>query len=149
MRYQTTLYSLMLLIAAGCTGNTSDFNSELEPANGKVMINGEAAANVLVTFVPTGETKGTGAVATTDEQGKFKLMHRTGQEGVEVGKYKVTFSKFALRDGSPIPPGEDGAISGMEHIPPKYSNLDQSREVAEVRDGGDEFLFELQYKTDK
>ena len=82
----------------------------------------------------------------TDEQGKFTLKHRTGESGVENGKYKVVLSKHVKADGSLVGPEEDGMIVGSEHLPSKYTRLERTKITADVSDTNAEFSFDLKVK---
>ena len=83
----------------------------------------------------------------TDDKGEFKVTHRTQKEGIEPGKYKVTFSKFTLKDGSPIPEGKDLAdVDGKQSIPANYSDANKTKVTAEVPAKGKSFTFELNIK---
>jgi 5-hydroxyisourate hydrolase-like protein (transthyretin family) len=75
-----------VLIAAGC----SKPSGEVE---GTVTLDGQPAANIVVTFIPdydAGAKDGLPATAVTDENGRYKLRSTSdAQQGVFVGKHVV------------------------------------------------------------
>ena len=86
-----------LLILAGCSGAASEFSGQLEPVSGKVLLNGSPGANVNVSFVPTGETQGTGGDGTTNAQGVFTILIKP--ESLDLSpeqkeKYLNLYTKF-------------------------------------------------------
>ncbi|WP_417382437.1 hypothetical protein [Gimesia sp.] len=142
-----TILTISCLV--GCGGSVAEFEGTLVPVTGNVTINDAPAEGMSIAFLPdkSTNTPGTGAYAVTDSSGKFSLMHRTGEPGVEAGNYKVVFSKYEMPDGSAIPadtnPEEAGA---KESIPPKYSSADKTMSIVTVKSGGNEFTFDLKFK---
>lgn len=138
---------LSLLLALGC-GRSPDpaANVKLEPVTGTVLVNDKPYAGLEVTFMPEQGTPGTGATARTDEKGEFKLQHRNGKPGVEVGTYRVLFSLMLKADGTPLGPNEDAATLGVQKLPPQYQAFDRSPEKATVPAGGGKFDYKLQAK---
>jgi hypothetical protein len=130
----------------GCSGGAGDDTAELAPSGGTVVLDGEPVANAAVTLTPAAKA-GNGAVGVTDEFGVFKLTNVRGRDGAEAGTYTVTISKFAMPDGSPFPPDADSgdfAAMGVEHIPPKYSDPQQSKLTVDIPPGGkNDLYFEL------
>ena len=135
----------MVLSLAGCSGGSEV--PPLVPVSGTVKINGEPAADVNVTFSPTAGAKTTGASATTGADGKYQLMHRSGELGVEPGSYGVLFSKYLMPDGSPVPAGQSPTDSGAnESIPERFRSPDTPAHTATVPAEGGTFDFELTIK---
>jgi hypothetical protein len=140
--------ALILVTSAtlGCSGGANDDTAELAPSGGTVVLDGAPVANAAVTLTPAAKA-GNGAVGVTNEFGIFSLTNVRGREGAEAGSYKVTISKFAMEDGSPFPPDADSgdfAALGVEHIPPKYSDPQQTELTAEIPPGGkNDLYFEL------
>lgn len=121
---------------AGCGGQSSEVPSDLVPVTGTVKLDGEPKANITVIFNPGKKTSGTGGYGVTDSNGKYKLMHRSNQPGVEPGEYIVTFSMMGLPDGSPIPEGKDAAdVGAVQLLPEKYTNpnLEMNLTMATVK----------------
>jgi hypothetical protein len=134
-----------LFLFAGCSGAPEDDTSELVPAGGLVVLDGEPVSNAAVQFVPT--KGGSPAFGVTDDLGMFTLRNARGREGAEPGEYRVTISKFAQPDGTPIPQDADSGIigsMGMEHLPENYSNFDRTELKAEIpATGSSDLYFEL------
>lgn len=137
-----------LVLMAGCSGGASDFDEELISVTGSVKINGEPASGVALAFHPEDGTSGTGGYAVTDENGSFVVMHRSQKEGIEKGKYKVTFSKFTMEDGSPIPEGKDLADvgGGVQVIPASYNSIERTGEVADISENPGTLDYDLKIK---
>ncbi|WP_417392577.1 hypothetical protein [Gimesia sp.] len=136
-------------ILTGCGSEVQEFSGTLVPVKGKVTINDSPAEGVTVAFIPdkSTNTTGTGAYGITDSSGAFTLKHRTGEDGVEAGNYKVIFSKYTMPDGSPIPGDTNPeAAGGGQSIPPKYSSEDKTVSIVTVKPEGNDFTFELKFK---
>jgi hypothetical protein len=73
---------LLAFLVLGC----GDRQEQLVDVKGTVKRGGKPVPNLVVNFVPE---KGPPAMAVTDEQGQYKLLGVTGQEGVIVGNHKV------------------------------------------------------------
>ena len=130
----------------GCGGGApAEKVPPLEPVSGKVMLDGQPAVGVSVTFFPM--EKGNPATATTDETGAYKLKHRTGAEGTPEGNYQVLFSKMTQADGSPIPPDKTAAdVAAIDQIPPGYRTMDNPMLARTIPKGGTTFDFEIATK---
>jgi hypothetical protein len=80
---------MALVTFAGCAGD----NYGSSPVNGTVLVDGEPAANVVVTFTPlaTAETSIVGPFSTgiTDDSGKFTLKTKQGDPGAVPGDHIV------------------------------------------------------------
>jgi hypothetical protein len=122
----------------GCGGGGPPV-PKLAPVSGTVQLKGEPAANVTVTFTPSGETKTTGGSAVTGPDGKYQLMHRSGQLGIEPGKYVVMFSRLLTSDGKPVPPGTSPTDVGAEESIPERERAHQ--QVIDVPAAGGTFDF--------
>lgn len=145
---RATVLSLQFVcILAGCAGDTAAPVLDVHPVSGTVKLDGEPAANVTVTFVPS---DGAGpdqmaAAGTTDQNGAFKLATTGGQAGAAAGKYRVLFVKLLKPDGSTLGPNEMAADAGAENVlPAVYSNPTDTPMGADVPEGGKTFDFELQ-----
>ena len=122
---------------------------ELMEVTGTVTLDGEPLSNASVIFSPQPGSKGTGANGVTDSNGKYTLKHQSDTLGIEPGKYYVTFSKWAMADGSPIPEGKTAAdVEAKDIIPKKYREVTElgPKNIAEVKAKGDTFDFQLKSK---
>lgn len=71
--------------------------------NGRVTLDGEPLSRAQVVFLLVGGKQGP-LVASTGDSGEYRLIGHTGG-GITPGKYKVTVTKMALKDGT-LPQGE-------------------------------------------
>jgi hypothetical protein len=112
------------MLFVGCeTKNVVD----VVPAAGVVTLEGKPISGVSITLVPQEGVKGRGGYGLSGEDGSFSLQYDTEVPGVPAGKYQVLFQKYAMPDGSPIPPDTMGADAGLVNLlPPFYSSIDQS-----------------------
>jgi hypothetical protein len=139
-----SLLAVACLALLGCGG---DDGPKLVPVSGTVLLNGQPLSSAHVTFLPTGETRGTGADGKTDANGVFTLKARHRGPGAVAGTYKVVISKMVKADGSDITP-EDATppvLSGArEIIPASYSSHAASTLTATVpEEGSSELRFEI------
>jgi len=134
-----------LVVLAGCGGSSSDAGPEnLVPVTGKVMVNGEAVAGITLTFLPDSGTTGTGGFAATSVDGNFIVKHRSGQEGIEPGTYKVVTSLYLTPTGGPVPEGESAMDhNATESLPPKYTAPNTTPFSAQVAEGMAPLSFEI------
>lgn len=146
---------LFLMVAAGCSQSlendpdASTSKGELVEVTGTVMLDGSPLGNAFVRFEPDSGTKGTMSWGLTDSSGSFRLQKNNNLQGCHVGRHKVTVSKFARKDGTPLPKDVDGATAaaeGMEHLPPRYSDLDQTELSFDVPKEGKKFEIVLKTK---
>lgn len=133
---------LLPLLLAGCGESEPEETQTLFPVSGLVTMDGQPVTNASVQFHPQA-SGAAGAQATyfgtTDANGKYDLMSSRGTPGCEAGTFTVTVSKFAQKDGSPLPAdaaAEDFAALGVEHMPPQYNDPALSQLKAVVPDGG-------------
>lgn len=134
---------------AGCSGDTEEAEEAppLHPVSGTVMLDGEPAVGVAVTFMPAGTTEGGLAYGITDESGKFSLTYENDEPGCPAGDFVATFSKVAMSDGSPIPEGKTAAdVDAVQVIPDRFRIYDPQNRMMQrsVPEGGAEFEFEIQ-----
>lgn len=145
IRSRTYIWQVVLcLVAVGGCGRDARL-PELVPLEGQVTLDGQPLSHGSVTFLPSGDTKGRGGAAITDENGRYELEEQDGTLGVVVGSYRVVVSKLVNPDGSDFT-GEDlGPMdtSARELLPAKYSDLSQSELTAEVPPGGGNIDFQL------
>ncbi|MBA2116591.1 hypothetical protein [Bremerella alba] len=77
----------------GCTGRP-EWQSDVQPVQGTLTINGEAAKGAVVTLYPTGESfdiRKSKPWGVTDEAGVYRLRTYEKDDGAPLGEYKVTF----------------------------------------------------------
>ena len=88
-----------------------------------------------------------GASGSTDAEGKFTLVYRTGAPGIPAGDYVVVHTKLTMPDGSPIPEGKTAAdVMAVDQIPERYRRTDNPRNAVSVPEGGKTFDFDLKSK---
>lgn len=134
---------VLVVSVCGCSGGSADLPKKLVPVTGTVTLAGSPLAGARVTFNPR-ESGSRGGFGVTDEQGSFVAKFRGTENGIEPGEYIVTVAKFALPDGSPLPPGTSPADAGaVEMLPPQYSNPDLSKQVVTVGDGENDFPIDI------
>lgn len=129
----------------GCGGPDLNF-PDLVPVDGTITQDGQPLAKVRVSFIPTGDTRGQGAMGSTDDQGHYSLATQHG-EGAPVGQYKVVLSKLVMPDGSDYEPQPDeGPMDSpaREVLPPRYSNPEVSELTAAVPEGGTTVDFQVE-----
>lgn len=120
-----------LLLAAGCGGKPG-----LVPVSGRVTMEGKPVREVIVNFQPIGDTPGTGALGSTDSDGRFTLTDSRGKAGTYVGAYKVIFYPAlpaGIKEGSPA--DVVGAAFGKT-LPGIYLDVNLTPLEATVPPGG-------------
>jgi hypothetical protein len=147
--YRSLLCLAVLIACLGC-GDNIDERAKLpptSPVSGHITLDGQPVEGVVVTFIPTGDTKGIECVGRTDESGIYTPTQIRGSKGVPPGNYKVVFSRLT-RGGKPIAPDEQTGAGGIaiESLPAKYSVPNNSKETATVPEGGGEINFQLTSK---
>lgn len=135
-----------LLALAALVGCGKEDGPKLVRVTGTVTLNGQPLSGAHVTFLPTGETRGTGADAKTNEEGVFELKARHRGPGTVAGTYKVVISKMVKKDGSDIGPDDatPPILAGASEIlPGTYSSHAGSTLKATVPEEGGDLRFEL------
>lgn len=125
----------------GCGGPDPKL-PRLVPASGRVTLAGKPLAGALVTFTPTGSTRGSPAEGRTDQQGRYELACQHGR-GAAPGSYRVTIMKLVMPDGSDYVPeaGVGPADSpARQMLPPRYSDLQRTTLTASIPEGGSSTL---------
>lgn len=115
--YHRVFSLLTVLCLIGCGGP----GPQRAAINGTVTYDGESVGQGTITFVPTGDTKGTSAGGEIKD-GKYSIP---SDKGTTLGKYKVQirWSKKTgkqIEMGSPAPPGTK-IDEVAEAIPAKYN----------------------------
>ena len=142
MRVFGLLSSVAICCVAALSGcGSSDGPALLVPVSGTVLLENQPAAGVGVVFIPAENTKGVGASGATDAEGKFVLLHQSGNAGIEPGTYKVVFSRWRMPDGQPIPAGQSAAdVGAVDMMPPHYSSPDRTIFTETISESGNEEL---------
>jgi hypothetical protein len=138
------LLALWFLGLAGCERKQSS-GVPLAQAAGKVTLDGKPLAEATLEFVPTGDTKGQGGSAITDDEGLFTVTSPFGEEGLTAGDYRVVISKLVLPAGvhfdvppdKTLPPADNPY---QESLPAKYSDRTNSKLNIKVSPGGSDKL---------
>lgn len=112
------------ILLSGCE---KDSVGDVVPAAGVVTLDGKPISGVSITLVPQEGVMGRGGYGSTGEDGSFSLQSDTEVPGVPAGNYKMLLQKYAMPDGSPIPPDTSAADAGLVNLlPPVYSDPEQS-----------------------
>jgi hypothetical protein len=136
----------IVLCVAGCGQKNPNLPAQY-PVSGTVTLDGKPLAGAGVMFLPRGETRGTGAMGTTDEAGKYTLKTDYGGPGAPEGEFAVTISKLINKDGTPYVPNPDVAeAGGRETLPARYSDSMKTELTAQVGKEGNTIDFELKSK---
>lgn len=150
-----TVFALPLAFClAGC-GNPHG----LRPVDVTVLLDGQPAEGISVTFVPEDSAAGLGGGGVTDAKGKCSVTTTlgTGGDGTKAGKYLMKFVKTApQREYTPkeLELLKDEAtaekvpkIPLVNLIPERYGSPKTSGITAEIKDhGSNTFVFELSSK---
>ncbi|QDU56692.1 hypothetical protein [Aeoliella mucimassa] len=151
-RFRTfVLLTLIFGSVAGC-GNKNDGRPQRVPVSGRVLLDGEAAAEAMVVFYPSnGSTPA--AQGNTDAEGNFTLSTFDAKDGAVPGSYLVLVSKkhsdneltgaesreYFARTGSPPP-----LPTYRDLLPAKFASHETTDLIAEVMATGENnFHFEL------
>lgn len=131
----------MTSLLVGCFGGST--TPALAPVTGTVEVDGAPTGGVTVMFNPAESTKSTGASGVTGPDGKYQLLHRSGEPGIEPGTYQVTFSRL-LAAGKPIPPGVSPTDAGAtESLPAGYLTPTNPMYKVEVKPEGGAFDYSI------
>lgn len=122
-----------IAILVGCDNSSEGRGS----VKGKVSFDGKPVEKGMVTFTPTGETKGPAAFATI-ENGAYKL--KASDNGPVIGSHKVTL--MGERDSGKKDSG--GATIYEQVIPSEYSKPNSL--TAQIKAGENEVNLELPVK---
>lgn len=144
MRLLSVRYWLGFLVAVvfvpGCGESEPEETQTVFPVSGVVTMDGKPVTFASIQFHPQAGGDATQVYyGTTDMEGKYELVSPRGTPGCEPGTYTVTISKFAQKDGSPLPAdagAPEFAALGVEHMPPKYTDVAQSQLRAVIPQGG-------------
>ncbi len=128
--------ALVLLIPLfGCGGGSS---LDLAPVTGKVTYNGKPVDHGMVSFMPTGETRGPQAAGSIQPDGTFTIK-TAGKEGAVVGSHKVIVQCRRI-----VTPEEaKNLVIGELLIPKQYAQFGATPLKIDVKPGNNELPIEL------
>jgi hypothetical protein len=125
------LLGFAVVAALGC-------GRQFVPVSGKVTMDGEPLAGVLVSFQPVAKEgtveAGPGSQATTDAKGEFTLTASTGEKGAVVGKHRVIISRLHPEIGGRDERAPRGGWPLGDEVPSQYSS--ESTLTFDVPPGG-------------
>ncbi|MEL7500582.1 MAG: hypothetical protein AAFN77_23520 [Planctomycetota bacterium] len=136
---------ILLLVSFGC----GDGLPSRAPVSGKVMLDGQPAANAKITFMPVDGSRVANGL--TDSTGAFSSVTTFGSgDGAILGEHQVAITP---KDPPPMPGDEISSPGGREKrvryqspIPTKYGDPKKSGLTASVKSSGNNFTFELDSK---
>ncbi|QDT95668.1 carboxypeptidase-like regulatory domain-containing protein [Gimesia aquarii] len=145
---------LSFITFTGCSGgqDIAKFKEGLVPVKGIINIDDQPVEGTQITFTPEEAGAARFAIGVTDETGKYQMMSPPGGPnikpedfpGVKPGKYRVTFSRFLLEDGSVWDSrnSEEGPmnVGAKETIPVKFTNANTTSFTADISPTGNEAL---------
>jgi hypothetical protein len=129
-----TLVALLSMTAAGCGRSTPPY--QLAEVTGVVKLDGNPAADLVVTFLPdsVGGTNGPRASGKTDAQGQYRLVCDDRQPGAVVGLHHVLITdaraSLSMREAR-----KDNAVFPPSRIAKRYSTAASSPLRQEVKAG--------------
>jgi hypothetical protein len=129
-----------LLLTAGCGPTRPTGDVPVHPVKGQVLVDGKPLAGAQVTFHPADESKPGQDVARptgqTDEEGRFRLMTYTRDDGAPAGSYLVSISGLARpqSEGSNVLESA-GPLTKTDVLRGRYLDPRKSDLKAEVRVG--------------
>lgn len=136
---------LLLATVTGCGGRDANL-PPLVPVEGTVTLDQKPLSGAMLTFLPTGATRGGGATGYTDQAGNYELQSPDGRAGVPVGEYRVIVTKLVMPDGSDFPVNSEIApmdSPARQVLPDRYSDDRQTKLTATVPERGDTINFAL------
>ena len=100
---------------------------------------------LAVTLIPQEGVLGRGGYATSGVDGTFALQAEPEAIGVAAGTYRVLLQKYAMPDGSPVPPGTSAADANLiNQLPVLYSYPERSPLSVTIPSAdGQAFLFKM------
>jgi hypothetical protein len=139
----------VLIVGLGGCGTHKSNLPDLVPVQGTVTIDEKPLSGTVVTFIPSGATRGAGGAGYTDTDGKYELRYQAGQKGTAAGEYRVVLAKFVMPDGSDLPP--NSSVGPMDSpakqvLPIRYSDAEQTTLTASVAPAGGTVDFHLKSK---
>ena len=135
------LIVLVLLGTAGCGGQPYP----LAPVSGRVTLDSVPLADARVGFEPIRQgdqlDAGPGSYATTDAEGRYRLVSLEGGEGAVVGRHRVWIRTYRGVEG----PNGSIVTKTPERVPPRYNAQTELTFTVQPK-GSDEADFDLTTK---
>jgi hypothetical protein len=126
--------AFVILCVTGCGGS----GERLVRVTGTATRHGKPVPSIAINFTPE---KGLRSYALTDQDGRFKMVYSSGQEGVLAGNHKVWVQLFTA--GAKDDPAQRARLAAQQKDPEiaqilkKYGNAETtpiSLEIKEERD---------------
>ena len=132
---------LSLLALLGCSKATGP---EFAPVTGRVTINGNAPTGCEIVFIPdsTKGQAGPSSVGRIDSEGYFSLTGPGGRKGAVLGHHRACIHDI-VSDITPSSDEEAALLKAHVPIPRRLRNVETANMTAEVKQSGNEFVFEL------
>ena len=154
---RTAFFSILSIALAvsisGCGGGST--RPATHSVYGVLKVDGKPFPEANVVFNPVDSKTGVAALGKTDSEGAYELTTFNTGDGAVAGAYKVTISSVAA-DGVSDEidmdnPGEaygsmmnDGGLqAGANALPQQYASISTTPEQATVKEGSNEFNFDL------
>lgn len=142
-----TYLTVAMLFGTGCSGGSSvPTLADPVPCEGTVTMDGKPLGGATVFFHPKAEAGFHGAMAITDDAGKYVLESDVGnnkkKKGVIPGKYSITVSRLVNAEGKVIPFDPNTPpmnVGGREEIPMQYSTVNEMGLFYDVPSSGGKF----------
>lgn len=130
--------SFMVLIGFFCLVLTGCGDAALNQVlvSGTVLIDNEPLPNAYVKFIPT---EGRPSLATTDEMGRFTLTCHDENDGVVIGKHRMTVKAI----------DQISSTSTRWRSPKIYSSLETTPLECEITESKDDMKVELSWQGGK
>ncbi|QDV49992.1 hypothetical protein [Gimesia fumaroli] len=124
-----------LLVIAGCGGNNPR-GIPRGDVTGEVLFQQKPVTEGVVTFYS--EQTGIAAPADLDGNGLFTIP-----DGIEIGTYTVTVAPPFVEEVAGAPPASKPTPQ-YENIPQKYRAIETSDLRADVKEGGNQYVFKME-----
>jgi hypothetical protein len=125
MRGASCLCSVVILLGAGCSGNST--NAPTWPVEGQVLFDGKPPVGAQVVFHSAGNN-GAGSLhpsGLVDGNGKFKLTTYAANDGAPEGDYVVTLEWWVSQNDQPA----------VNRLPARYQQPKRSGLHAKIAAG--------------
>jgi hypothetical protein len=139
--------AVALVALGGCSGG----GRKVVPVSGVVKVNGQPAANLVVSFQPIGgeseENPGRGSSAVTNAEGRYALVYDGEKPGAMTGKHRVRiFPQVTGGTGKgEAGSGDTGPVKVAAWIPAEWNDLSKvDFDVPEK--GTDQANFDIEVK---
>lgn len=131
LSFFTTIFSLSFLLLAGCGASVG------KPV-GKVTSDGKPVKGADLRFQPAGDT-GVVVSGASNADGSYYVDNQ-GKSELATGKWTVTVTTYSLKNGKPLPDGEDGVTLKAD---PERSLRKEYKFEIDVQAGNNAFDFDL------